>query len=256
MRIGPRESIASGKGIAGSGGHLPGFSSFALTCKRLVDLSVAMGVVLFFSPLMVGIALMVWAILGRPIIYGQKRPGKNGRLFRLWKFRTMTEERSTSGALLPDGERLTTLGHFLRRYSLDELPQLFNVLSGDLSLVGPRPLLVRYLPRYTERQHLRHLVKPGITGWAQIHGRNSADWQARFEADIWYVEHWSLSLDFWIMIKTVFTLFNTRDVKTGAGAEFDEYWGPEGPPKHGPRAHPVESDEILVANQVIDGEGK
>jgi len=256
MRIVPRESITSGKGFADSGGHSSGFSSLTLTCKRLVDLSVAIGLVLLLFPIMVGIALMVWAILGRPVIYGQKRPNKYGRLFRLWKFRTMTEERSTSGALLPDGERFTTLWHFLRRYSLDELPQLFNVLSGDLSLVGPRPLLVRYLPRYTEQQHLRHLAKPGITGWAQIHGWNSADWQARFEADIWYVEHRSLSLDFWIMMKTISALFNTRDVKTGAGAEFDEYWGPEGPPKHGPRAYPVESDEILAADQFIDREGR
>jgi lipopolysaccharide/colanic/teichoic acid biosynthesis glycosyltransferase len=235
---------------------LPGFSSFALTCKRFVDVCIATIMVLLLFPFMVGIASIVWIALGRPVIYGQTRPGKNGRLFRLWKFRTMTEERSTSGGLLPDGERLTALGHFLRRYSLDELPQLFNVLSGDLSLVGPRPLLVRYLPRYTERQHLRHLVKPGITGWAQVHGRNSSTWLARFEADIWYIEHWSLLLDFRIMIKTVFTLFNTGGVKSGAGAEFDEYWGPDGPPEHGPRAYPVESDEILVPDQVIDVERK
>jgi lipopolysaccharide/colanic/teichoic acid biosynthesis glycosyltransferase len=155
----------------------------------------------------------------------------------------MTNARDDRGRLLPDGARLTRLGRFLREYSLDELPQFFNVLAGDLSLVGPRPLLTRYLPRYTARQRRRHAVKPGLTGWAQVNGRNALDWESRLELDVWYAEHQSIGLDVRIMLLTVLRLLQRRDVRPGAGAEVDEFWGTQGPPAHGPRALPVEEDE-------------
>jgi lipopolysaccharide/colanic/teichoic acid biosynthesis glycosyltransferase len=144
---------------------------------------------------------------------------------------------------LPDAARLTKLGLFLRRHSLDELPQLFNILRGEMSVVGPRPLLARYLPRYTPRQRLRQRVKPGVTGWAQVNGRNALDWESRLELDVWYVEHFSLWLDLRIMARTCLKLLHKDDVLPGAGSELDEFWGADGPPAAGPRAFPVEATE-------------
>ena len=181
--------------------------------------------------------------MGSPALYRQPRPGLHERPIRVWKFRTMTDARDERGGLLPDGERLTALGRVLREYSLDELPQFFNVLCGDLSLVGPRPLLTRYLPRYTARQRLRHAVKPGMTGWAQVNGRNALDWESRLELDVRYAENFSLALDLKIMLLTVVRLLQRRDVLPGAGAELDEFWGTQGPPAEGPRAFPVEEEE-------------
>jgi lipopolysaccharide/colanic/teichoic acid biosynthesis glycosyltransferase len=211
--------------------------------KRLIDVIGSALALLLTLPLTAGIAAAIWIVMGRPILYGQLRPGLRERRFRVWKFRTMTEARSADGRLLPDGERLTGLGRWLREFSLDELPQFANVLVGDMSLVGPRPLLGRYLDRYTERQRRRHEVKPGITGWSQVNGRNAADWETRLEHDVWYVENISLALDCRILFLTFRRLWSRSDVLAGAGADLDEFWGTLGAPTSGPRAFPVEAEE-------------
>jgi sugar transferase EpsL len=211
--------------------------------KRTIDIIVSLVVLVALSPVLFGIAVAIWATMGRPILYGQLRPGRHEQPFRVWKFRTMTDARDPEGRLLPDGERLTTFGRWLREGSLDELPQVVNVLIGQMSLVGPRPLLFRYLSRYTPRQRLRHSVQPGITGWAQINGRNAADWESRLEHDVWYAEHVSVALDLRIIVLTCRRLIERNDVLAGAGAELDEFWGTLGVPETGPRAYPVEADE-------------
>ncbi|MEW6093209.1 MAG: sugar transferase, partial [Chloroflexota bacterium] len=162
--------------------------------KRLFDLIAASLVLLVFSPLLLVLALLVWAAHGTPVLFRQQRPGYKGRPFRIYKFRTMTDRRASDGTLLPDAERLTRLGRFLRAASLDELPEFFNVLRGEMSLVGPRPLLMQYLERYSPEQMRRHDVIPGITGWAQVNGRNALTWDEKFALDLWYVDHWS----FWL----------------------------------------------------------
>jgi sugar transferase EpsL len=159
----------------------------------------------------------------------------------------MTNARDGRGLLLPDAERLTSIGLFLRRWSLDELPQLVNVIRGDLSLVGPRPLFVRYLSRYTPRQRLRHRGQPGITGWAQVNGRNLLAWEARFEHDLWYLEHVSFMLDLKILLRTVVRLIHARDTVASAGAELEEFWGAQGPPAEGPRCMPTDEFDVRVA---------
>jgi sugar transferase EpsL len=211
--------------------------------KQTIDIIGSASVLMLVSPAMAGIAAAIWLTMGRPILYRQTRPGLNERPFCVWKFRTMTEARDARGCLLPDAERLTALGRWLREWSLDELPQFVNVLRGDMSLVGPRPLLLRYLNRYTPRQRRRHDVKPGITGWAQVNGRNAADWQTRLEHDIWYAENVSLALDCRILFLTCRRLIQRQGVLAGAGAQLDEFWGTLGVPETGPRAYPVEADE-------------
>ncbi|GAB3064043.1 sugar transferase [Salinicoccus sesuvii] len=171
--------------------------------KRLFDIFVASLLLVLLSPLMLVTALVVRRKLGRPVIFKQIRPGLNGQPFALYKYRTMTDARDEKGELLPDGARLTRTGHLLRQASLDELPQLINVLKGELSLVGPRPLLMQYLPLYNTFEMRRHEVKPGITGWAQVNGRNSLAWQEKFKMDVWYVEHQSVWLDMKILYRTV-----------------------------------------------------
>ncbi len=171
--------------------------------KRILDLAASCLLLVVLSPLLAAIALVVMATMGRPVLFAQLRPGLEGRLFRIYKFRTMTNRRDRDGELLPDGQRLTRFGRWLRRRSLDELPELLNVVKGDMSLVGPRPLLTRYLPYYSERERQRHRVRPGITGWAQIHGRNEAGWDERLERDVWYVEHRSFGLDLRILARTI-----------------------------------------------------
>jgi lipopolysaccharide/colanic/teichoic acid biosynthesis glycosyltransferase len=211
--------------------------------KRIIDVTCSTAALVVAAPLLLGIVAAIWIAMGRPIFYRQVRPGLDGRPFAMWKFRTMTDARDDRGRLLADGNRLTSLGRWLRELSLDELPQLINVLSGDMSLVGPRPLLFRYLERYTPRQRLRHTVKPGITGWAQVNGRNAANWDTRLEHDVWYAENASLALDLRILALTWRCLVTRRDVFAGAGAELDEFWGTCNLPENGPRAFPVEADE-------------
>jgi sugar transferase EpsL len=217
-----------------------------LALKRCVDIVLAGVGIVLAAPLMLAVAAAIRVSMGRQVLYGQLRPGLDEQPIKVWKFRTMTQDRTPEGDLLPDSERLTKLGRFLREHSLDELPQLFNILIGNMSIVGPRPLLARYLPRYTPRQRRRQRVKPGVTGWAQVNGRNALDWPSRLELDVWYVEHFSLLLDFRIMLLTVRRLLTREGVLAGAGAELDEYWGPAGPPAAGPRAYPVEAAERWV----------
>jgi sugar transferase EpsL len=170
--------------------------------KRLFDLVVSISLLLLLFPLIILVAILVNNKLGSPVLFKQQRPGLNGRPFYLYKFRTMTDEKDKDGQLLPDSIRLTPFGELLRKYSLDELPQLMNVIKGDLSLVGPRPLLMEYLPLYTEEQAKRHQVRPGITGWAQVNGRNAISWEEKFKLDVWYVENQSFRLDLRILVLT------------------------------------------------------
>ena len=169
--------------------------------KPLLDKILSLILLIIFSPFIMIVALLIYLKMGKPIFFKQKRPGKDGKIFTIYKFRTMTNDKDKNGDLLPDHERLKGIGKIIRSLSLDELPQLFNVLKGDMSFIGPRPLLIEYLPLYNDRQKKRHDVKPGITGWAQINGRNAISWEQKFEYDVWYVEHQSFLLDmkiFWL----------------------------------------------------------
>lgn len=170
--------------------------------KRVFDFCIALAMLLILSPMLVGVALLVLAKLGRPILFRQTRPGKHGRPFGMIKFRTMLDATDQHGHLLSDAERLTPFGRLLRSTSLDELPELINVVRGEMSLVGPRPLLMHYLPLYSPAQARRHEVRPGLTGWAQVNGRNSLSWPEKFELDVWYVDHQSLLLDLRILWMT------------------------------------------------------
>ena len=172
--------------------------------KRMIDCCLAMVAIVVLSPVMAAVAvLLAVANKGAGVVFTQTRPGKNGRLFKVMKFKTMTDERDENGNLLPDAQRLTKTGKFIRSTSLDELPQLFNVPKGDMALIGPRPLLPQYLPLYSKEQARRHDVRPGITGWAQVHGRNAISWKKKFELDVWYVDHCSFWLDLKIILLTV-----------------------------------------------------
>jgi len=174
--------------------------------KRIFDLIFALTAFLLLLPIMILLVLLVWPKLGYPVFFKQLRPGLKGRVFNIYKFRTMTNECDSNGILLPDSRRLTQFGRFLRSTSLDELPSLWSVLKGDMSLVGPRPLLVEYLPLYSERQSRRHEVRPGVTGWAQVNGRNAISWDEKFELDVWYVDNQSIWLDvkiLWLTVKKV-----------------------------------------------------
>lgn len=170
--------------------------------KRLIDFSFSLLGLMLLSPLLLILALAIVILLGRPVIFRQPRPGLNAKVFNLYKFRSMTNQRDDKGELLPDSQRLTKFGKFLRASSLDELPELINVLKGDMSLVGPRPLLVEYLALYSQEQARRHDVKPGITGWAQVNGRNSISWHDKFKFDVWYVDNQTICLDFKILVMT------------------------------------------------------
>lgn len=186
--------------------------------KRLFDVVVAALVLVTASPLLILISALVWRVHGRPILFVQERPGLYTKPFRMYKFRTMTDERDAFGRLLPDAQRLTRLGGILRVTSLDELPELFNVLKGEMSLVGPRPLLMKYLPHYTERERLRHSVRPGVTGLAQISGRNTLAWNERFRLDVWYVENQSFVLDVKILLLTIIRVCRRSGVQLGPSA--------------------------------------
>lgn len=186
--------------------------------KRALDLALASGGLVVTAPILAALALAVRRDMGSPVLFSQVRPGRDGRPFRMWKFRTMRDARDGAGRPLPDGERLTALGRWLRASSLDELPELWNVVRGEMSLVGPRPLLVDYLDFYDARQARRHDVRPGITGWAQINGRNAIDWGTKLELDVWYVEHQTLRLDVAILVRTI-TAVVRRDGIRHAGSE-------------------------------------
>lgn len=169
--------------------------------------------------------VLVWLFLGWPVIFSQERPGLHGRLFRLYKFRSMRDLRDANGKLLPDEQRLTRFGRFLRSSSLDELPEFFNVLKGDMSLVGPRPLLVQYLERYTPEQARRHEVRPGITGWAQVNGRNALSWEEKFKLDVWYVDHRTFWLDIKILFMTLAKVFKREGISAEGSATAPEFMG-------------------------------
>ena len=195
--------------------------------KRLFDLLIAGLGLLALSPLLLMIAPLVLAAHGTPLLFRQQRPGLRGKPFLLYKFRTMTDRTAPDGSLLPDAERLTRLGRFLRSTSLDELPELYNVLRGDMSLVGPRPLLMQYLGRYSTEQMRRHDVLPGITGWAQIHGRNALNWQEKFDLDLWYVDHWSFWLDLRILFQTFWKIIRREGISQPGHATMEEFMGNE-----------------------------
>lgn len=193
--------------------------------KRIIDTIVSLSMLIVLSWIILIVAFLVRTKLGSPIIFTQPRPGRNGKVFNVYKFRTMTDERDHNGELLPDSIRLTKFGQLLRKLSLDELPQLFNVLKGDMSFVGPRPLLVEYLPLYNERQAHRHDVRPGITGWAQVNGRNAISWEQKFEYDVWYVENHSLLLDFKILLLTVKKVFISEGISADGQATIEKFKG-------------------------------
>jgi lipopolysaccharide/colanic/teichoic acid biosynthesis glycosyltransferase len=193
--------------------------------KRIFDTVLATSGLLLLSPLLAAVATLIRLRLGSPVLFRQERAGWHGSRFECLKFRTMTDARDANGHLLPDADRLTGFGRFLRSTSLDELPELINVIRGEMSLVGPRPLLAKYLDRYSAEQMRRHEVRPGITGWAQINGRNALNWDRRFELDLWYVEHWSLWLDLSILTKTVWQVMRRAGVAKAGHATMPEFLG-------------------------------
>jgi lipopolysaccharide/colanic/teichoic acid biosynthesis glycosyltransferase len=194
--------------------------------KRLFDFVIALIGFIIISPLF--LLLWIWLSIvnkGAGAFFLQERPGKDERLFKVIKFKTMTDERDSDGNLLPDAVRLTRIGKFVRSTSLDEIPQLLNVIKGDMSLVGPRPLLVEYLPLYNETQRRRHEVRPGMTGWAQVNGRNAISWQQKFDYDVWYVDHVSLSLDFKILMRTIRKVFKREGISSDTSATMEAFKG-------------------------------
>ncbi len=193
--------------------------------KRMFDITVAGSALIVAAPVLAGVAVLVHQKLGAPVIFRQRRPGRDGRPFEMLKFRSMRDAVGPDGVALPDHERLTPFGAWLRASSLDELPELWNVLRGDMSLVGPRPLLMQYLPLYSARQARRHDVRPGITGWAQVHGRNSIDWASKFELDVWYVENQSLWLDTRILWKTVRAVLLREGISAAGEATMQPFVG-------------------------------
>lgn len=193
--------------------------------KRFFDLLLTVPALILFSPVLAALSLLVRVKLGTPIFFRQLRPGLYGKPFTMVKFRTMTDARDGDGALLPDADRLTSFGKFLRSTSLDELPELWNVVSGDMSVVGPRPLMMQYMDRYTPEQARRHCIRPGITGWAQVNGRNAITWEEKFTLDTWYVDNFSLWLDLKIIILTVWKLFKRDGISQSGHATMPEFMG-------------------------------
>jgi len=193
--------------------------------KILFDKIFAIILILLFLPLYIIISLLIYLKMGNPILFKQKRPGKNGKIFEIYKFRTMTNEKDENDQLLSDEQRLIGIGKFVRSTSLDELPQLFNVLRGEMSFVGPRPLLIEYLPLYNKRQKKRHDVLPGITGWAQVNGRNAISWEQKFEYDVWYVEHQSFWLDMKILWMTFLKVLKRSDISSNTTVTMEKFQG-------------------------------
>lgn len=193
--------------------------------KRCFDFCVALTSLVVALPVMAVLAVLIRGALGSPVLFRQQRPGLHAQPFTLYKFRTMSDLYDKHGALLPDEMRLTRLGRLVRRFSLDELPQLFNVVKGDMSLVGPRPLLMEYLPLYTNEQARRHAVRPGITGWAQVNGRNAVEWDERFRYDVWYVDHWSFLLDLRILLLTLLRVLHADGINQPGMATMSKFTG-------------------------------
>lgn len=195
--------------------------------KRFFDIFSSLLAIILLSPILLITALTVRIKLGSPVLFKQERPGKDEKIFILKKFRTMTDERDENGELLPDDVRLTKFGRFLRSTSIDELPELFNILKGDMSVIGPRPLLVRYLPRYNEYQHRRHEVRPGLSGWAQVNGRNTVSWEDKFRMDVEYVDNYSLLFDIKILFLTIVNVLKHEGISSETSATMEEFMGNE-----------------------------
>lgn len=206
--------------------HKP-FGPYEMFVKRPLDCILALGALVVLSPILVITAILVRTKLGSPVLFTQERPGRDEKTFKLFKFRTMTDERNENGELLPDEERLTSFGKMLRTTSLDELPELWNIIKGDMALVGPRPLLVKYLPRYSPEQHRRHEVRPGLTGYAQAHGRNAVTWEDKFKMDVWYVDHLTFKTDVGVIIDTVKAVLKREGISGGGEATMSEFLGME-----------------------------
>jgi len=195
--------------------------------KRVIDVTGATVGLIVLSPVLLFVAVVIRFKMGSPVFFRHQRPGLHGEPFELIKFRTMTDERGENGKLLPDCERLPAFGRLLRSTSMDEFPELLCVLKGDMSLVGPRPLMMKYLPRYTAEQARRHEVKPGITGWVQVNGRNASSWERKFELDVWYVNHWNLWLDLKILMRTLVAVFSRAGISQPGEATASEFMGTE-----------------------------
>ena len=193
--------------------------------KSLFDKTLALFLIILFSPIYIVISLLIFFKMGSPILFRQKRPGYKEKIFGIYKFRTMTNEKDEFGNLLPDDKRLVGIGKFIRSTSLDELPQLFNVLKGEMSFVGPRPLLEEYLPLYNEKQKRRHDVKPGITGWAQVNGRNAISWEQKFDYDVWYVDNQSFWLDIKILWLTFLKVVKRSDISSSTSSTMEKFTG-------------------------------
>ncbi len=193
--------------------------------KRFFDFAIALTGLIVLSPVFLIVATLLAVANGGKVFFTQERPGRNERIFRVVKFKSMNDKRDMSGNLLPDKDRLTAVGSFIRKTSLDEIPQLINVLKGDMSLVGPRPLLVEYLPLYDSRQRRRHEVRPGITGWAQVNGRNAIEWKQKFEYDVWYVDHLSFALDVKILFATVLKTVKSEGITSATSVSMEKFTG-------------------------------
>ncbi len=194
--------------------------------KRAIDITASGAALIVLSPMLAAVTVWLhYANKGAGALFFQERPGKGGKVFKIVKFKTMTDERDADGKLLPDAQRLTRVGKFVRSTSLDELPQLWNVLKGDMSLIGPRPLLVKYLPLYSPEQARRHEVRPGITGWAQVHGRNAISWQKKFELDVWYVDNVSFATDCKVILTTLKKVLGRADINSATSATMEPFNG-------------------------------
>lgn len=193
--------------------------------KRILDIISSLLAIIILSPLLAVTAVLVKTKLGSPVLFKQERPGKDEKIFTLMKFRTMTDERDENGELLPDEFRLTKFGKFLRSTSIDELPELFNILKGDMSVIGPRPLLVEYIPRYNEHQHRRHKVRPGLSGWAQVNGRNTVSWEDKFDMDVHYVDNYSFAMDVKILFMTVLNVLKKEGISSETSATMEVFMG-------------------------------
>lgn len=194
--------------------------------KRIIDFCISLVAIICISPLLICVSILLhFANKGAGVFFRQERPGKDGKIFKVFKFKTMTDERGEDGKLLPDAQRLTPVGRFIRKTSIDELPQLFNVLIGDMALIGPRPLLASYLPLYTKEQARRHEVRPGISGWAQCHGRNDISWTKKFEYDVWYVDHLSLWIDLKVIYLTIIKVIKHEGINKAGSATTEAFNG-------------------------------